>query len=84
MLSPSSEAYDRGGKFAHYRKIVSLNEYLLVTQDQPIIERYQRQGDVWILSEAEGLDASVSLESIGCILSLREVYDKVLDAEFPQ
>jgi len=91
VLSPSSEAYDRGGKFAHYRKIVSLNEYLLVTQDQPIIERYQRQGDVWILSEAEGLDVSVSLESIGCILSLREVYDKVLDvtdsnldAEFPQ
>jgi len=91
VLSPSTEAYDRGGKFAHYRKIASLNEYLLVTQDQPIIERYQRQGDVWILSEAEGLDASVSLESIGCILSLREVYDKVLDAtnsnldaEFPQ
>jgi len=91
VLSPSTEAYDRGGKFAHYRKIPSLREYLLVTQDQPIIERYQRQGDVWILSEAEGLDASVSLESIGCILSLREVYDKVLDAtdsnldaEFPQ
>jgi len=80
VLSPSTEAYDRGGKFAHYRKIPSLREYLLVTQDQPIIERYQRQGDVWILSEAEGLDASVSLESIGCILSLREVYDKVLDA----
>jgi len=80
VLSPSTEAYDRGGKFAHYRKIASLNEYLLVTQDQPIIERYQRQGDVWILSEAEGLGASVSLESIGCILSLREVYDKVLDA----
>ena len=54
-------------------------EYLLVTQDQPSIERYVRQGDVWILSEAVGLEAFVSLESIDCVLSLREVYDKVVD-----
>ncbi|MFA5922179.1 MAG: Uma2 family endonuclease [Methylococcaceae bacterium] len=82
VLSPSSEAYDRGGKFAHYRKIASLREYLLVAQDQPSIERYIRQGDVWILTEAVGLEASIPLESIDCVLSLREVYDKVLeDAE---
>lgn len=79
VLSPSTEAYDRGGKFAHYRKIASLREYLLVTQDQPGIERYLRQGEVWILSESQGLDASVSLESIACQLSLREVYDKVFE-----
>ncbi|SJM90072.1 conserved hypothetical protein [Crenothrix polyspora] len=79
VLSPSTEAYDRGGKFAHYRKIASLCEYLLVTQDQPSIERYLRQGDVWLLTEAVELDATVSLESIGCTLNLREVYDKVLD-----
>ncbi|NOT84845.1 MAG: Uma2 family endonuclease [Methylococcaceae bacterium] len=78
VLSPSTEAYDRGGKFAHYRKIATLREYLLVTQDQPSIERYVRQGDVWILSEALGLEASIALESIGCVLSLSEVYDKVL------
>jgi Uma2 family endonuclease len=79
VLSPSTEAFDRGGKFAHYRKIGSLQEYLLIAQDQPSIERYMRQDDVWILSEAVGLDAVVTLESIDCILSLREVYDKVLD-----
>jgi len=79
VLSPSTEAYDRGGKFSHYRKIASLREYLLVTQDQAGIERYLRQGEVWILSEAQGLDASVSLESIDCQLSLREVYDKVFE-----
>jgi Uma2 family endonuclease len=79
VLSPSTEAYDRGDKFAHYRKIPSLREYLLVVQGRPSIERYIRQGDVWILSEAQGLEASVHLESIDCILSLREVYDKVLD-----
>jgi len=79
VLSPSTEAYDRGGKFAHYRKIASLREYLLVAQDQPGIERYLRQGDVWILSEAIGLESTVPLESAGCALSLREVYDKVAD-----
>jgi len=79
VLSPSTEAYDRGGKFAHYRKIATLREYLLVAQDQPSIERYLRQGDAWILSEALGLEATVPLESIDCVLSLREVYDKVPD-----
>lgn len=79
VLSPSTEAYDRGGKFAHYRKIPTLREYLLVVQDQPSIERYLRQGDVWVLSEALGLDAEMPLDSIDCVLSLREVYDKVLD-----
>ena len=79
VLSPSTEAYDRGVKFAHYRKISTLYEYLLVSQDQPSIERYMRQGDVWILTEAVGPEASMSLESIDCVLSLREVYDKVLD-----
>ena len=79
VLSPSTEAYDRGGKFAHYRKIATLREYLLVTQDEPSIERYLRQGDVWILTEALGLDATMPLESINCTLSLREVYDKVLE-----
>ncbi|MDD1622061.1 MAG: Uma2 family endonuclease [Methylococcaceae bacterium] len=79
VLSPSTEAYDRGGKFSHYRKIASLREYLLVTQDQASIERYLRQGEVWILREAQGLEAAVSLESIDCQLSLREVYDKVFE-----
>ncbi|MDT4330679.1 Uma2 family endonuclease [Methylomonas sp. MED-D] len=79
VLSPSTEAYDRGAKFADYRKIASLREYLLVIQDQPGIERYLRQGEVWILSESLGLDANVPLESIDCQLSLREVYDKVCE-----
>lgn len=83
VLSPSTEAYDRGGKFTHYRKIPSLREYLLVAQDQPSIEHYVRHEDGWILTEAAGLDASVPLDSIACVLSLREVYDKVLDDELP-
>ncbi len=78
-LKFSNKAYDRGSEYAHFRKIASLREYLLVAQDQPNIERYVRQGYVWILSEVTGIEATMSLDSIDCMLSLREVYDKVMD-----
>jgi Uma2 family endonuclease len=81
VLSPSTEAYDRGGKFSNYRKIASLQEYVLIAQDQPYIERYLRQTESWLLTETLGLDAIVELSSIGCMLNLREVYDKVWTAE---
>ena len=84
VLSPSTESYDRGGKFASYRKIESLREYVLVSQDAPRIERFQRTAEGWVLTEAEGLDATLPLDAIGCTLSLREVYEKVLpDLEAP-
>jgi Uma2 family endonuclease len=81
VLSPSTEAYDRGEKFAHYRRLESLQEYVLVSQDKVRIEWFVRQGAQWILSEASGLDETVRLESIGCDLVLRDVYDKVRFAE---
>lgn len=59
-MSPFTEAYDRGEKFAHYRKIESLREYLVVSQDQPRIERYARQDQGWILTETEGLEEVVN------------------------
>jgi Uma2 family endonuclease len=77
VLSDTTEAYDRGEKFADYRKLPSLREYLLVAQHTPWIERYVRQGEVWVLTEAEGLESSIAIESIGCTLALGEVYDKV-------
>lgn len=84
VLSPSTESYDRGGKFASYRKIESLREYVLVAQEVPRIERFQRTAEGWVLTEAEGLDATLTLDAIGCSLSLREVYEKVLsDPEEP-
>ena len=79
VLSPSTEAYDRGEKFAHYRKIISLREYLLVSQDKPRIERFVREEDRWVLTETEGLDGAMALDSIGCSLALREVYERVFD-----
>ncbi len=78
VLSRSTEAYDRGDKFAHYRKVESLKEYLLVSQNKCFIEHYIRQpGAHWLLSEIEGVEGTVGLPSITCKLALAEVYDKV-------
>ena len=79
VLSPSTEAVDRGTKFGQYRKIDSLREYLLISQETPLIERYVRQGDTpfWLLSDATGLEANLEVSSIECVLALAEVYDKV-------
>lgn len=79
ILSPSTEAYDRGNKFSAYRKIAGLREYLLVAQDQPLIERYVRMGDSWVLTETAGLEATLEVEAIACKLALREVYDRVVE-----
>ncbi|MCC6342977.1 MAG: Uma2 family endonuclease [Bryobacterales bacterium] len=78
ILSPSSEAYDRGVKFSHYRGLESLEEYILISQSEPRIERFHRlPGNRWILSESAGLEAAMELESIPCRLTLAEIYDKV-------
>ena len=77
VLSPCTEAGDRGEKFVEYRCIPSLKQYILVEQDKPRIERYERQRDGWLLTETAGLDATVSLDAVGCVLALAEVYDKV-------
>jgi Uma2 family endonuclease len=78
VLSPSSEAYDRGKKFEHYRAIPSFREYLLVSQESPLVDRFLRQeSGIWLFSTAGGLDAEVELSSIGARLALSEVYAKV-------
>lgn len=79
VLSPSTEGYDRGRKFAHYQRLPSLREYVLVAQDEMRIERYVRgTGDEWVLTVAEGPDASVALPSVVCTLALRDVYEHVV------
>ena len=80
VLSPSTEAYDRGGKFAHYRRLDSLTDYVLVAQNQALVEHFMRQGDQWMLSEISDLGAGVYLASVDCTLALAEIYDNV---EFP-
>lgn len=78
VLSPSTENYDRGKKFAHYRKVECLAEYLLIAQDQPRIELYVRQANNdWLLHEATELDQTIRLPSIECDLKLSDVYANV-------
>ena len=77
VLSPSTEGYDRGKKFESYQHIPSLMEYVMMSQDGPRVEQYLRQPDGrWLYSETtkEGV---VHLTSIGCELSLKEIYEGV-------
>lgn len=78
VLSDSTAAYDRGDKFAHYRTLESLSDYLLVAQDKPRIEHYRRQADgQWLYSATDGLEARIEIPTIACTLHLAEVYDRV-------
>lgn len=82
ILSPSTESYDRGKKFQHYREIPSLREYVLVAQDSPRIEYYHRRDDGgWEFTDAAGLDATLTLASVGVTLALAEVYEQVTFTE---
>lgn len=82
VLSPSTLDYDRGEKFARYRQIDTLQEYLLIAQDHPHIEHYVRQDDgSWRLTDTDGLDATVTLPTIGVDLPLSEVYLDVIEDE---
>ena len=78
VLSDSTEAYDRGQKFGHYRQIESLREYVLVSQSEVLVERFQRNPDnTWTLTESRGIDSQLALNSVGITIPLREIYDKV-------
>jgi Uma2 family endonuclease len=77
VLSDSTESYDRGRKFDHYRQLESLREYVMIAQDRIKVERYTRQGNDWILTVFSELDDILRLVSIGCEIPLLEIYDKV-------
>lgn len=78
VLSPSTEAYDRGEKWARYRRLDSLEEYLLVSQDKPLVEQYVRQEDgTWKFTYVEGLEAGSGVTVLGVTLPLAEIYDRI-------
>ena len=83
VLSPSTEAFDRGDKFHRYRRwLPTLTDYVLVAQDRPMIDHYQRTPTGrWELETLEGLDAHLHLPSIACTVPLAEVYERIV---FPQ
>ena len=77
VLSPSTENYDRIGKFAHYRRLPSLQEYILIAQDRIQVEQFARQGEHWLFSEYNSLEAELILNSVHCRIPLRSIYAKV-------
>ena len=78
MLSPSTERYDRGEKWARYQRLDSLQQYVLVSQDTPRVEHYTRREDgTWNYAAIEGMEATSVLQVQGVTLSLTEIYDKV-------
>ena len=64
----------------HYRRLESLQDYLLVSQETARVEHYVRQEEKWMLSEASALTDTVHLASVQCDLTLGDIYDKV---QFP-
>jgi Uma2 family endonuclease len=77
VLSPSTEAYDRGRKFGHYRSLESLSDYLLIASDRIQADLYTRQSSgQWLLTSVDRAEDTLELESIGCRLALADVYLK--------
>lgn len=78
VLSASTERYDRGMKFQNYQTIATLQDYILISQDQHRVEHFSRQeNNRWLLQLALGIDAQINIQSIDCILTLADVYEKV-------
>jgi Uma2 family endonuclease len=81
VLSDSTEAYDRGRKFEHYRQIPTLREYLMISQKEPRIEQFVRQSEGrWLLNEASGLEGNIELPSLDITISIAEVFRNVIFA----
>ena len=84
VLSDSTEKYDRGAKFRQYQRIPSLEEFVLVSQDRPLLERFVRQADEsWLVTSSAGLAAAFSFASVPVQVPLTEIYAGVQLPENP-
>jgi Uma2 family endonuclease len=81
VLSPSTESYDRGQTFAHYRRLDSLREYILVAQDTVSVEQYVRNGETWTYVAITDPDAVLRIDALGCEIPLRTIYEGVAFGE---
>jgi Uma2 family endonuclease len=79
VLSPSTQDYDRGGKFAIYRQLASLREYVLIDAEQYLIEVFRlNEHRRWELFSFEGAERIVELASIGFHCALKDLYEDVV------
>lgn len=78
VVSPQTQEADKGERFDWYQQINSLSDYLLVFQTKPRIEHFTRKDDgTWKRTVTKGLDAFVTIASIGCTLRLTDIYDRI-------
>jgi len=78
VLSESTEKYDRGEKFAHYSRLETLREYVLVSQDKMRVEHFRRgEGEEWVYSAISDSNAVLHLPAIDCHIDLAAIYEKV-------
>ncbi|MCA9797353.1 MAG: Uma2 family endonuclease [Candidatus Eremiobacteraeota bacterium] len=78
VLSPSTEAFDRGKKRIFYQSLESLTDYVLVAQDEALVEHWARETDgPWLVTTLQTLESQLQLPSIGCALKLESIYERV-------
>ncbi len=78
VLSPGTEAFDRGDKFTRYRKLDSLTDYILVAADRTLVEHHALQPDgSWTLRTYDQAHQVLSLVNLKCELPLAEIYERV-------
>jgi Uma2 family endonuclease len=81
VLSASTERYDRGRKFAHYSALQTLEEYVLISQEEPRVEAFLREGrSDWRLTVSSDWMDLVGFPTSKCVVAISEVYEGV---EFP-
>ena len=82
VLSDSTERYDRTTKFRHYKQLPSVKEYVLVSQNEALVERYTRQADeTWAQTDFVGLDATMVLATVKVRIPMADIFRGV---EFQQ
>lgn len=82
VLSPSTEAFDRGNKFTYYKSIASFTEYILIATNRPHVTQFIKRNErEWIQREAIGLDEKLFSPTFNIEILLSEIY---LDVEFPE
>lgn len=80
VLSPSTEAYDRGFKAEQYRQLETLKEYALVSQNAPHVEVFRRESAGWLLSDYSGIDAACHFASVDVGVALSDIYEDIVFA----
>lgn len=78
VLSTSTSNYDRGDKFEHYKRLDSVQCYILIEQNRPLIQKYVRQIDnQWLHDSCSNLDDVLIIEVVNCELKLSDIYARV-------